>query len=99
MLLSTHPEGLPISLLEAMSAGLPWLATDRGGITDIAIDPLSTRVIPANSTYEQFKSAVVAFANDLRLNKVSRAAQEDLYNKKFSAKALVQRWNEALSLT
>jgi glycosyltransferase involved in cell wall biosynthesis len=98
LLLSTHPEGLPISLLEAMSAGLPWLATDRGGITDIAIDPLSTRVIPENSTYEQFKIAVDAFANDLRYNRISRVAQEDLYNKKFSAQALVQKWNAALSL-
>ena len=31
LLLSSHPEGLPIALLEVMSAGLPWLASDRRG--------------------------------------------------------------------
>src|SRR5690606_8032334 len=35
LLLSVHPEGLPICLLESMGAGLPWLATDRGGVPDI----------------------------------------------------------------
>jgi glycosyltransferase involved in cell wall biosynthesis len=58
LLLSVHSEGLPICLLEAMSAGLPWLATDRGGISDIACDPNSTRVIPTDFNYEQVKQAI-----------------------------------------
>ncbi|WP_210487833.1 glycosyltransferase family 4 protein [Rufibacter aurantiacus] len=98
LLLSVHPEGLPISLLEVMSAGTPWLATDRGGVPDIACDPVSTRVIPANSDYEQIKKSVELFAADLAAGKISKETQKRLYAEKFSAPAVVQRWKEALKL-
>ena len=98
LLLSTHPEGLPISLLEAMSAGLPWLATDQGGIPDIALDANSTRVISSTSHYTEIKKAVLAFATDLKEGRVSRTAQIDLYTKKFSHPVLVAQWKDMLGL-
>ncbi|TWW00171.1 glycosyltransferase family 4 protein [Chitinophaga pinensis] len=98
LLLSVHPEGLPISLLEAMSAGLPWLATDRGGIPDIACDPLSTRVISASSDYEAAKNAVLAFAKDIRSGLVTKTTQKELYANRFSAVALRTAWSNVLGL-
>jgi len=98
LLLSVHPEGLPICLLEAMSAGLPWLATDKGGIPDIAIDPNSTRVISENSDYDEIKTAVKSFANDISRGDVSKVAQQELYMKKFSAAALTKRWLSAFEI-
>jgi glycosyltransferase involved in cell wall biosynthesis len=99
LLLSIHPEGLPISLLEVMSAGLPWLATDRGGIIDIACDPASTRVVPANTDYSQFKQYIKDFAKDIKQGKVSKDVQKRLYVEKFSATALVCRWKDTLKLS
>ena len=98
LLLSSHAEGLPISLLEAMSAGLPWLATDRGGIRDIACDPQSTRVIAVSLDYSQVKEAVLSFASDLRAGRFSKNAQMQLYAQKFSSSALISQWREVLSL-
>ena len=92
LLISTHPEGLPISLLEVMSAGVPWLATDRGGIRDIVIDKDSTRMIASDLSYEQIKNAVSAFINDISLGRIKRDAQRKLYNYKFSAEALKTQW-------
>jgi glycosyltransferase involved in cell wall biosynthesis len=96
LLLSTHAEGLPISLLEVMSAGVPWLATDKGGISDIACDPVSTRVIAADADYQEIKNAVLLMANDIKNGKIVRAKQIALYNKEFSATALVKQWRKLL---
>jgi glycosyltransferase involved in cell wall biosynthesis len=98
LLLSTHSEGLPIALLEAMSVGLPWLATDKGGIADIALDPLSTRLISASSKYNEIKSAIISFATDLKSGKVSKESQINLYQNKFSSPLLLKQWLEIFEL-
>ncbi|MEJ5961344.1 glycosyltransferase family 4 protein [Pedobacter immunditicola] len=98
LLLSVHPEGLPISLLEAMGFGLPWLATDKGGIPDIVCDPISTRVIPSTSSYTHMKNAVLSFAEDIAAGKISGEAQQELYAEKFSSSRLLWRWKEVLGI-
>ncbi|MDF7820400.1 glycosyltransferase family 4 protein [Runella sp. MFBS21] len=99
LLLSTNAEGLPICLLEVMSAGLPWLATDKGGILDIACDPDSTKVISHLSSYEKMKEAVLSFADDIRSGKTNVEKQLKLYEQKFSAPVLVSEWKKALRLS
>ena len=99
LLLSTHPEGLPICLLEAMSVGLPWMATDRGGIIDIACDPsLSTRIISSIKDYELVRSAIESFANDIREGKVAKHLQIKQYEEKFSSVSISKRWKDAFGI-
>ena len=92
VLISTHPEGLPICLLEALGAGLPWLSTDKGGIRDIAIDPNATRIISSHSKYVEIKNAIISFANDIYKGKVDNHLEIDFYDKNFSEYVIVDRW-------
>ncbi|WP_207382701.1 glycosyltransferase family 4 protein [Flavobacterium subsaxonicum] len=96
LLLSVHPEGLPISLLEIMSAGIPWMATDKGGISDIACDPVATRVIESLEPYGDLKQKINQFAIDIAAGKIDRENQVALYDTKFSPKVLVKEWLNVL---
>lgn len=98
LLLSTHPEGLPIALLEVMSAGLPWIATNRGGISDIACDPSTTRVIAADADFNGMKKAVRELADDLQGGKLDRDFQKQLYASKYSSRVLIKRWRQEFGL-
>lgn len=48
-LLTSSNEGTPTILIEAMAAGLPFVATDVGGVKDLAIGPLSS--LPSDMGY------------------------------------------------
>jgi glycosyltransferase involved in cell wall biosynthesis len=91
LLLTTHAEGLPVSLLEIMSAGVPWISTNKGGIPDIACDPLSTRIIDI-SNYDCTKQSVLQLADDIRKGNVTRDKQMMLYKKNFSPTVLIEKW-------
>ena len=97
LLLSTHSEGLPVSLLEVMSAGLPWLSTNKGGIPDLFIDDFNTRIIDYQSSYETIKRNVLEFSENIRQKNTDSSLIRKHYIQKYSADTIIQEWNTMLS--
>jgi glycosyltransferase involved in cell wall biosynthesis len=97
LLLSTHSEGLPVSLLEVMSAGLPWLSTNKGGIPDLFIDEFNTRIIDYQFSYETIKRNVLEFAEIIRHKKTDSTLIRKHYQKKYATDIIIQEWNKMLS--
>ena len=59
-ILTTHWEGLPLSIVEAMRAGLPTLATDVGGVDELVEDGVTGYLVPRDDP-----SAVAGRLRDL----------------------------------
>jgi len=60
--LSSHAEGLPVALMEALALGLPVVATDVGGIAE-TIDESSGVLVPAGDA-EALARALIAVSTD-----------------------------------
>lgn len=88
-------EGLPVSIMEAASFGIPAVATDVGGTREIVCDGLTGTLIPADFSYASLADEIRRFAFmpimeyiDYRLN--TRKHWEEKFSadnnyKKFSA--------------
>jgi glycosyltransferase involved in cell wall biosynthesis len=61
--LSSVHEGLPITLIEAMAAGLPIVATDCGSVRDVVEDGEQGFVVPVGDV-ENFADRLQRLAHD-----------------------------------
>jgi glycosyltransferase involved in cell wall biosynthesis len=96
-LFSSHREGLPLSLLEAMSSGLPWIASDRGGISDLFIDRCNTILLPQDFSYLDALNATRKMAENVSGGLTSPAALIRAYQTQFSPYVLTNEWSDLLS--
>jgi glycosyltransferase involved in cell wall biosynthesis len=97
VLFTRHNEGLPLVLLEAMSAGVPWIASERGGIPDIVIDPQHTALLAREFTDEDALRTTQTMAEDIRNQRVHRDRLVDAYRGRFHPEVLVTKWQELFS--
>lgn len=81
--LSSLWEGLPISVLEAMAAGLPVVATDVGGMRDIVYDKKWGMIVPSENTAE-FSVAMISIASDperaIQMGRLGQSFVRDNYS-------------------
>lgn len=88
--MTSHMEGLPISMLEAMAAGLPVISTDVGGIADLVKD---NGVLIEDDDLEALTREMIRFAEDAGLRKKCAEASLKLV-KDFDAKACANAYEK-----
>lgn len=95
---SSHWEGLPLILLEAMSAGLPVIATRVGDIPKVVIEGTGL-LVPPNDP-DQLAQAIISMLNDReKMKEIGEAARSHVianYSPQQWANHLLQIYSEAI---
>jgi glycosyltransferase involved in cell wall biosynthesis len=74
--LATHSEGLPVSVLEAMSMGIPVVASNIGGIPEL-MENGKTGILVESNNSEKLSSAIIEILeNPGKAKQMSEAAKE-----------------------
>jgi glycosyltransferase involved in cell wall biosynthesis len=87
-------EGLPVTLLEAMAAGLPVIATRVGGVPEVLEDGVTGFIVEPRDAHQLADKIKEMFENPEMRASMSSAAK-DKFVKKFSADTMIRR-TEAL---
>lgn len=87
-LLITNFEGLPLSICEAMSCGLPIVASDVGGIKEMVNHSENGYLIPRGSVSCLAESLDKLISNPLEREKMSKKSRS-IYEEKFSIDQMV----------
>lgn len=91
-LFSTHNEGMPLCLIEGMSGGLPWIATDRGGTRELATSPDDCVVVPVGASWPELVGRVRLLADRIQTQNTSRRRQRAHYDQHFAPDVVAARW-------
>jgi glycosyltransferase involved in cell wall biosynthesis len=93
---SKSGEGLPLVALEAMSTGLPVIATDIGGIAEVMVDDCG-KLVPAGQP-EEMADAILEFSGiDLApVKSAVRSAAERTFSWEANVKRLVETYEELI---
>jgi len=97
--LSSRYEGLPLSIIEAMCAGLPIVATDVGGVSELVEDGVNGFLVPAgNQTAltERLDHLQSDPALRVRMGQASRARYLASFSDQQMAKAVARRYRAML---
>lgn len=77
-------EGLPVSIMEAISFGIPVIGTDVGGTSEIVIDGITGKLIPSEFKNEDLAAYIQDFAIAKNLS-VTRNSCRAFWEKYFQA--------------
>lgn len=84
-------EAMPLSVLEAMAAGLPIISTHVGGLADVVQD--NGRLVPAGDEEALYRAIAEIYAADERkLEAMSQASQRIV--KKYSAESMADEYEK-----
>lgn len=94
----SETEGLPVSIMEAISFGIPALGTDVGGNSEI-VNSNTGWLLPSNITEEELANKIKEFKNSSLNTESFRSSAKDYWKEKFSAeKNYVDFCNKLLNI-
>ncbi len=97
--LSSEREGLPVSMLEAMAASLPVVATSVGGIPQVIIDGYNGVLTSPNEPSGLAKAMLSLIENKALCESVARAGYQtvkDRFSVDLVAKQIISLYDELL---
>lgn len=89
VVLSSLNEGLPVTIIEAMSAAKPVVATDVGGVRELVIDGKTGVVVPSKNSDALARGVINILSNSDRIKEMGKKARELAYPK-YSIKRLIE---------
>ena len=99
--LISNYEGLPISIIEAMRAGMPIIASDVGGVNELVQDEVNGFLIPRGNISELVKKLEYILHNR-ELIKFMGVASREIYEKEYTAAQMNQKihmvYNEIITM-
>jgi glycosyltransferase involved in cell wall biosynthesis len=78
--LPSYSEGLPVSVLEAMAAGVPVIVTDVGGVREVAEDSANALIVPPASPSALTEKITFCMNNPAAMENIVGRARKDVVN-------------------
>ncbi|GEM_PF-1237564 len=88
-------EGLGIVILEAIASGIPLIATESGGITDLVKHKINGYLVPEKDSHALAKALAFFFENPGKVNQYASRALEDVLQ--YSDKNISKRFQQCLT--
>jgi glycosyltransferase involved in cell wall biosynthesis len=96
--LTSRNEGTPLSLIEGMAAGVPFVSTAVGGVVDLAGKPVEERagfqicergILAENDSVESFTNALIYLAKNEKLRESLSVSGREFVASHYSKERLV----------
>ncbi len=97
IVLSSYNEGTPVSLIEAMTAGVPIVATKVGGVSDLIHDNVTGLLVPAGDA-DALAAGIIRLLDDHALRKQMGANAQKTVYPKYDVSNLVKNMDELYNI-
>lgn len=82
---TSETEGLPVSIMEAVSFGIPAIATDVGGTNEVVLDNINGYLLHKDFKIEQMVELILSIINNPKKTDVFRKNSREIWMDRFQA--------------
>jgi len=97
MIMLSESEGLPISFAEAMSYGIPSIATDVGGVKEEVIPGMTGILLSQSPEFDEFSKGIGLYLTNTELYLELRRTSRDFWEKNLDGARLKEQLADIIS--